>query len=120
MMAEDPVRARVCMAIGQDHRCAMALHPDLMGSVDRAVDGGALGFKGGEEHAMEAYRPIESFADDMEIALRHGSVLPFSASLTMANRFCVSRGPLDCSRLPLEAEKISTSVVSALFLNLFN
>lgn len=100
-MAEDPVRARVCMAIGQHHRGAMALHSDLMSGVDRAVDGGALGFKGGKEHAMEAYRPIESLADDMEIALRHGSVLPFSASLTIA-------------------EKIPGAILSASFLNLFN
>lgn len=80
MVAEDPVCARARVIIGQHDGSLVALHPDLMRSVDRAVDGGALSLEGGEENAMKAHGPLESFADDVEIALKHGSVLPVFVS----------------------------------------
>jgi hypothetical protein len=48
-----------------------------MRGIDRAVERGALGFEGGQENAVQAHCLVEAFADDVKIALRHGSVLPF-------------------------------------------
>jgi len=74
MMAEDPLRLRTGIFAEEQDLGAVAFHADLMGCINRAVDGGPLVFEGGKEYAVEAHCPVEAFADDVKIALGHGSL----------------------------------------------